>query len=48
MREVVTLYFFDGLKYTEISQRLQVPTGPIKSRMNHALERLRTWAPTPA
>lgn len=40
--EVIDLYFFQGLRQQEISARLRIPLGTVKSRLNHALRDLRT------
>jgi RNA polymerase sigma-70 factor (ECF subfamily) len=40
-REVVLLRFGDGLSLKEISDALEVPLGTVKSRLHHALARLR-------
>jgi RNA polymerase sigma-70 factor (ECF subfamily) len=39
--DVFTLSHFDGLKYSEIAVRLEIPLGTVKSRMAEAVRRLR-------
>ena len=39
--EIILLRFADELRLQEISQALDVPLGTVKSRLRHALERLR-------
>lgn len=41
-REVVHLRVFEGLGFSEISSRTQVPLGTVHSRFRYALARLRT------
>ncbi len=41
MREVVVLNFYQGLRYSEISELLDLPEGTVKSRMFNALRRMR-------
>ena len=40
-RAVLVLRYFNDLSYDEIASALQVPLGTVKSRINHALKRLR-------
>ena len=40
-REVITLSYYEGYSQSEISQRLQVPLGTVKSRMRLAMNKLR-------
>ena len=40
-RAVLVLRYFNDLSYDEIASTLQVPLGTVKSRINHALKRLR-------
>jgi len=40
-REVLLLRFVDDLTLAEIAQALGIPLGTVKSRLHHALERLR-------
>lgn len=40
MRDVVQLVYFQGLKYREAADALQVPVGTVKSRMNAAVTKL--------
>jgi len=40
-REVVFLRFVDGLSLQEISLAMEIPLGTVKSRLHHALGRLR-------
>ena len=44
-REVVILRFVDGMKLEEIGQEMGIPTGTVKSRLNHALGQLRQRPP---
>ena len=41
-RQVLELSYFDGLSSAEISERIGVPSGTVKSRMAAALHRLRS------
>ena len=48
LREVVLLRYFEDLPYEDISQRLNVSIGTVKSRLFRAHESLQYWlAPTP-
>jgi RNA polymerase sigma-70 factor (ECF subfamily) len=40
MRDVVTLVYFQGLKYREAAETLNVPVGTIKSRLHTAVQKL--------
>ena len=40
-REVYVLAEFQGLKYQDIGEALEIPVGTVKSRMFHAVRRLR-------
>ena len=40
-RRVVSLRFHEGLTLDEIAARLGIPQGTVKSRLHHALEKLR-------
>jgi len=40
LRQVVTLVFFQGLKYREAADVLSIPVGTVKSRMHTALRKL--------
>ncbi len=40
-RQVIALAFYEGLTHTEISERLNVPLGTIKTRIRLAMEKLR-------
>jgi RNA polymerase sigma-70 factor (ECF subfamily) len=49
MRDVVQLVYFQGLKYREAAEALNVPVGTIKSRMNAAVNKLyEIWKQTHA
>ena len=39
-RQVVTLVYFQGLKYREAAQVLAIPVGTVKSRLHHAMLKL--------
>ena len=41
-RQVIVMYM-RGLKYEEIANKLEIPIGTVKSRMNAALEKLRLY-----
>ena len=43
MRDVVHLVYFQGLKYREAAEALNVPVGTIKSRMNAAVSKLQDF-----
>ena len=40
-REVVVLRYFNDLSYKEIAQAMGIPVGTVKSRLNHAIRKLR-------
>ncbi len=40
-QEVILLKWHDGLSYQEISQVLNIPLGTVRSRLHHALSKLR-------
>ena len=40
-RTVVVLRYFDDLSYKEIAQAVGIPVGTVKSRLNHAIGKLR-------
>ncbi len=40
LRQVLTLVFFQGLKYRETAEVLSIPVGTVKSRMHTALQKL--------
>jgi RNA polymerase sigma-70 factor (ECF subfamily) len=40
MRDVVTLVYFQGLKYREAAETLNIPVGTIKSRLHAAVQKL--------
>ncbi len=42
--EVIKLAFWQGMTHTEISQKLELPLGTVKSRLQLGLRRLRTLA----
>lgn len=44
-RVVIELCFFQGLQLQEAADRLRIPLGTVKSRMNHALRSLRQLMP---
>lgn len=49
MREVVELVYYQGLKYREAAERLDIPVGTVKSRLHAAVQRLgEIWAATHA
>jgi RNA polymerase sigma-70 factor, ECF subfamily len=49
LREVVILGYYQGLKYQEIADVLQIPLGTVKSRLHTALKRLQeAWSVSPA
>ena len=41
LRETVLLRWYDELSYEEIAQVLQIPVGTVRSRLHHALQKLR-------
>ncbi len=40
-REVVVLYYFQGMLYEEIARTLRIPIGTVRSRLHFAMEALR-------
>jgi RNA polymerase sigma-70 factor (ECF subfamily) len=40
-REVLEMRLFEGLKYAEISRRLNIPSGTVKSRIHYAIKALK-------
>lgn len=42
MRDVVVLSIYQGLTYKEIGEVLQIPEGTVKTRVYHAMRKLRT------
>ncbi len=40
-REVLTMFYFEGLSIQEIAQQLGIPAGTVKSRLNRARRKLR-------
>ncbi len=40
-RETILLRWYDELRYEEIAQLLQIPVGTVRSRLHHALQKLR-------
>jgi RNA polymerase sigma-70 factor (ECF subfamily) len=48
MRQVVVLAYYQGLKYREIAEILEIPVGTVKSRLHAALVKLNeAWAASP-
>ena len=41
LRDVVHLSVYEGLSHAEVAQRLDIPEGTVKSRLHHALRRLK-------
>lgn len=49
LRDVVILAYYQGLKYREIADILEIPVGTVKSRLHAALNRLQeAWSETPS
>jgi RNA polymerase sigma-70 factor (ECF subfamily) len=49
LRQVVVLGYYQGLKYREIADILDIPLGTVKSRLHAALQKLQeNWAASPA
>ncbi|MGB6042954.1 MAG: RNA polymerase sigma factor [Pirellulales bacterium] len=46
LRQIVTLVYFEGLKYREAAEVLSIPLGTLKSRMHRALELLKQQCAT--
>lgn len=40
-REIITLKYFEGLRYADLAERLSIPVGTVMSRLYHARRRLR-------
>jgi RNA polymerase sigma-70 factor (ECF subfamily) len=49
LREVVMLAYYQGLKYREIAEILDIPVGTVKSRLHAALVKLQeAWSESPS
>lgn len=49
LKQVVILAYFQGLKYGEIAEIVDIPVGTVKSRLHSALAKLQeAWSTTPA
>jgi RNA polymerase sigma-70 factor (ECF subfamily) len=49
LRQVVVLAYYQGLKYREVADALDIPVGTVKSRLHAALARLQeAWAGSPS
>jgi len=49
LRSVVTMLYYQGLKYSEVAEALHLPIGTIKSRMHAAVYKLnKAWHALPA
>jgi RNA polymerase sigma-70 factor (ECF subfamily) len=49
LRQVLILAYYQGLKYREIADILDIPVGTVKSRLHAALVKLQeTWAASPS
>lgn len=49
LRQVVILAYYQGLKYREVADILEIPVGTVKSRLHAALARLQeAWADSPS
>jgi RNA polymerase sigma-70 factor (ECF subfamily) len=46
-RAVIILRDLEGLSYEEIAERLEIPTGTVKSHRHRALAKLRVWLASP-
>jgi RNA polymerase sigma-70 factor (ECF subfamily) len=48
LRQVVILTYYQGLKYREVAEILEIPVGTVKSRLHSALLRLHeSWSASP-
>jgi RNA polymerase sigma-70 factor (ECF subfamily) len=49
LRQVVVLAYYQGLKYREVAEILDIPVGTVKSRLHAALVKLQdAWAASPS
>ena len=49
LKQVLILAYYQGLKYREIADILDIPVGTVKSRLHAALVKLQeAWAATPS
>ena len=46
-RQVISLAYFQGLKYREITERLGIPIGTVKSKLHHAKSLLKELVAKP-
>ena len=45
LRQVVLLAYYQGLKYREVAEIMEIPVGTVKSRLHAALVRLQeAWS----
>jgi RNA polymerase sigma-70 factor (ECF subfamily) len=49
MRQVLILVYYQGLKYREVADILDIPVGTVKSRLHAALVKLQeAWSAIPS
>ena len=49
LRQVLVLAYYQGLKYREIAEILEIPVGTVKSRLHAALVKLQeAWSESPS
>jgi RNA polymerase sigma-70 factor (ECF subfamily) len=49
LRQVLILAYYQGLKYREIAEILDIPVGTVKSRLHAALVKLQeAWSESPS
>jgi RNA polymerase sigma-70 factor (ECF subfamily) len=48
LRRVLLLAYYQGLKYREVAEVMDIPVGTVKSRLHAALVKLQEWMTAPA